>query len=310
MSRTRQTLIAGATIAAIALLLAASLTSRRAADQEHPLLATAALVEPVQPPPTGRQPHLTPVCARSPQVIPHLLRIMDAAQCETADPSRLRRIGADITIPALALGDLDGLWNLPQAVIAAGDRHNPLPPNLFRDLRAVNTISIATAGNFQPETLNGLTLLRHAYLANGYNAIHPPGPDLPRAPAEATDTSSQQTLPPNLLCGSPWLAQLSLWTPAEVPAEMFDCVPRITRLELGNATPDGQNAAPPYPLDLRRLHNLQELRAPALPGSNRLRPALLSPQSPLYRAKAENARPGPADCPRYIAGEGWTMCLN
>ena len=263
---------------------------------------------------TPRQPHDTPLCQRSEGARRSLLKLLKAEDCSLVTPDELGRISAGrqaIFSDAYEKGDLDGLINMSSASIAGGDEDNPLPEGLFRDLRAVQEMSVVTAGDFLPGLLQGTGLLRRAYLANGYNSVRPPNTDTPSAGAPPSLASYQEELPPDLLCAAPWLAELHLWTPAVIPAGFFDCVPKLRLLEIGNLTPDEQNAAEPYALDLRGLPFLTRLYAPRMPGSgNGLRPTLLSPESPLYRTMIQYAKEGAGNCPRYIAGPYWMMCLE
>ena len=283
-----------AALIAVILLLAAA---RRHAPPAAPAFMLAAEnVAPATPAQPDRVPHTTPVCQRSRPAIQILLTLLDERDCAAATPDRLETITeADFTAGHLNLGDLDQLWNLDRAQIIAGRPGRPLPPGLFRDLRATATISIVTPGDLMPGLLNGLTLLRRAQLVSGPNATPPDGDTAPLQPE----------LPPDLLCPTPWLAELSLRTPAAIPAGFFDCVPSLAHLEIGNLT-----EPQPYFLDLRPLKNLKSMSAPPLPGGQP-RPALLAPESPLYQQKTGSAvQQGPPSCPRYIAGEYWLMCLE
>ena len=288
--------ITAALIAAILLLAAACRHDPPAAPS---FILAAANVAPATPAQPDRAPHTTPICQRSRPAMDLLLTLLDETECAATNLDALETITeADFTADRLRLGDLDQLWNLDRAQVIAGRPDRPLPPGLFRDLRAATTISIVTAGDFLPGLLNGLTLLRRAQLVNGPNAAPPDG---------YTDQPSgfRQPLPPDLLCPAPWLAELSLWTPAAIPAGFFDCVPSLAHLDIGTRT-----EPQPYFLDLRPLKNLKSLRTPPLPGGQP-RPALLPPESPLYQHKTGSAvQEGPPSCPRYIAGEYWLMCLE
>ena len=293
--------------------LAVTLASAACQPAPAPSPAQAAPVPP-QVSATPRQSHDTPLCQRSEGARRSLLQMLKAEDCSLVTPDELGRINAGgqaIFSDVYEKGDLDGLINMSSATIAGGDEANPLPEGLFRDMRAVQEMSVVTAGDFLPGLLQGTGLLRRAYLANGYNSVSPPGPDFPPAGAPPALASYQEELPPDLLCPAPWLAELHLWTPAAIPAGFFDCVPKLRLLEIGNLTPDGQNAADPYALDLRGLPFLTRLYAPRMPGSgNGLRPALLSAESPLYRTMLQYAKEGTGNCPRYIAGPYWMMCLE
>ena len=314
MNRSEIRTVTGSALTVLLLTIAFLVSRHGGPSPEHPFLTAARDLAPAMPSQTGRQPHHTPICDRSPEAARDLLVILEQDDCETADPAGLARIEGDaglmVAVDALETGDLDGLWNLTAASVAAGNDARPLPPGIFRDLRAVADLSVTTAGHFRPGLLDGLTLLRRAHLAHGYNALRPPRPGGPAIDVRPAETSVQERLPADRLCPAPWLAELSLWTPAEPPPDFFDCVPKLTSLEIGNLTPDGRNEARPYRLDLRQLRNLQSLAAPALPGGAARRPVELAVESPLYRDLIRRPQDGPESCPEYIQGRGWLMCLD